>query len=428
MVVDLIDPQTIAVVIFLVTYFLIATGWREKAATAMAGAAVLWGLGVLSGEELIGFIDLDTLVLLFGLMIVTGCLTASGFFRWIGIGLANFCKCRPVRMLLMFTLITAVFSAFLPNIATILFMVAVIIDIMETLKVEPMPYVFAVILASNIGGTATLIGDPPNMMIATASGMTFMDFILDVAPIVATSLALVIVFLYFHNKQAMINMESRIEYSKIPLEAKDVIRDQRLFTLGSLVLSASIALFFLHDLFQISPSTVAVVSAVVILFVGGPRMPDVFKEIEWDTLIFLAGIFVIIGGLEKTGFIHEISMRLFPILGGNQLLAVSTVLWISTFASAFIDNIPFTATFIPLLQELGLGIEREILPLWWGLSLGAGLGGNGTLIGSVVNIVAVGAASKRGYTITFKDFMKIGMLTLLITTATANALLILKIS
>ncbi|MFQ5711091.1 MAG: SLC13 family permease, partial [Candidatus Geothermarchaeales archaeon] len=421
--IDQISPYMIAIAIFLVTYFLIAVGWGERTSAALAGAGALWALGVLTGGELLGFIDLDTLVLLFGMMVVVGVLTEAGFFRWLGLHLANYCKCRPTRMLLMFTLLTGVLSAFLPNIATILFMVAVIIEIMEILKLDPIPYVIGVILASNIGGTATLIGDPPNMMIATASGMSFTDFIFNVAPIVTVGFAVVIVFLYLRNRRAMEGMESKIEYSEIPLKPKDVVGDRRLFTVGSLIFSMAVALFFLQDMLKISPPTVAILSAIIILFVGGTKVSNILERVEWDTLIFLASIFIVVGGLEKTGVIHEISVLLSPVLGGNNFLAVSVVLWFSAFVSAFIDNIPFTATFIPVLKEISVSMGGKALPLWWGLSLGAGLGGNGTIIGSVVNIVAVGVASKRGYIITFSDFLKIGMTTLVITTATANLIL-----
>ncbi len=219
----------------------------------------------------------------------------------------------------------------------------------------------------------------------------------------------------------------KVDYRRVPIEPKYAIRDPRLFNIGSIVFLTIMIAFFLHDMLHLSPSTIALIGAAVLLFVGGSKMPEVLEKVEWSTLIFLACLFIVVGGLEKTGVIHEMSMRLLPVLVSDKSLAVSIVLWVSAFASAILDNVPFTAAFIPILLDVSNTEGIDVFPLWWALALGAGLGGNGTIIGSSANVVASGVTSKGGYVISFKEFLKIGMATLLITTATANALILLRI-
>jgi len=358
-------------------------------------------------------------------MIIVGALRESGFFRWMGILLANFCRCKPSRMFIIFTITTALLSAFLYNITTVLFIVVVTIEIMEVLHLNPIPYIIGEILASNIGGTATMIGDPPNILISSAAGFTFLDFILNTMPICVVSLIITtfMLYRYFFRREFQVTCD----FIEVPINPRDVIQDQRLFKIGLMIFTAVIVLLFLQDRIRISPLTIVMVGGVCLLFVGGEKMPEVLEKVDWSILIFLACLFIIVGGLEKTGVIHLLASQLTPIIEYNNILAISAILWVSSVASAFIDNVPYSVAFIPILEDL-IATQSTLSDIaWWALALGTGFGGNGTVIGAASNIVAIGIASKMGYNITFKDFLKIGMITLLVTTAVANLYLLVRL-
>jgi len=313
-----------------------------------------------------------------------------------------------------------VLSAILDNVTTVLFMVAVTIDITELLRVDPKPYIVGEVIASNMGGSATMIGDPPNIMIASATGFTFLDFLINLAPIVAVGLLASMLFLYYYYKKKLDIGES----VKFPLIDSDIIQDRRLFGLGLATLVVACILFVLHGVLGLTPAVIALTAAAFLLFIGGSKMPQILVDIEWSTLIFFASLFIVVGGLEKTGVITAMSEIVSSTVGTDPLLATTVTLWLSSLGSAFIDNIPFVAAFIPLLRNLS-NLELGSI-LWWALALGAGFGGSGTPIGASANVVATGIAAKRGISIGFKDFMKVGMTVLFITTAIANLLLLVR--
>ena len=422
--IDLASPivaQLLAVLIFVLTYFYIATGRREHAIAALAGVGGMWVSGLMTEEEMLGFLDVDTLGLLFGMMIVAGGLTRAGFFRLVGIYLANLVQCRPFRMFVVLTATTALLSAFLDNVTTVLFMIVVTIEIMKILKLNPVPYIIGEVLAANIGGTATLIGDPPNIMIAKVSQLSFLDFILNTGP--PAVIGLIAVILYFHFRLGK-ELRREVSVREIPLKPEEIIADRRLFTIGAIILSAMIVLFFIHEMLGVAPSTIALGGAIVLLFLGGPNMPGVLEDVDWNTLLFIGSLFVVVGGLVKTGVIQEMSVQLSGVIGTNEALIVSGIMWMSSFASAFVDNIPFTAAFIPLLQDLANMTGTTSVALWWALSLGAGFGGNGTIIASSATIAAMGVSRKHGYRITFKEFFRIGMPIMIISTLIGNFVLV----
>jgi Na+/H+ antiporter NhaD/arsenite permease-like protein len=409
--------QWLALGIFGVTYFFIATGSRERTIAAMAGAGAMFAFGILKQEEMIQFVNFEALSLLFGMMVVVGVLREAAFFRWLGIHLSNLCQCRPKRMLLLFVGMTAFLSAFLDNVTTVLFMVVVTIEIVGYLKINPVPFIISEIIASNIGGTGTLIGDPPNIMIATATGLSFRDFLFNTGPIAAGASVFGLIVLYFYYRK---QLSITVEVQAVPVKAEDVVQDRNLFRIGIVAFSGIIVLFFLHDLIRLAASTIAVLGAILLLFVGGPRMREILEDVEWGTLLFFASLFIVVGGLEKTDIVSLLAAELSSFVGTNELLAITTTLWVAAFASSFIDNIPFVAAFIPLLQSLTHEALVENSAVWWALALGAGFGGNGTAIGASPNIVATGIARKMGYRISFVEFTKIGFLVLLVTVAFAN--------
>jgi len=426
---QIISEQLIALLIFLVTYLLLATGYRERTIAGMVGAGAMWAFGVLTPEEMVSYVDMNAIGLLFGMMIIVGALREARFFRWVGVYVANATHCRPMHLLVVFTLMTAGLSALLDNVTTVLFMVTVTIDIAELANLDPKPYILSEIVASNIGGMATLIGDPPNIMIATATGFSFPEFLVNMGPI--SLVALAISFLYLR-RQFRKNMkgtdaeEDQQRQRALPIGASNVAPDRRLLWTGLAALVGAIALFSLQDIVGIYPTAVALAAAVILLFVGGPRMPEILRDVEWGTLMFFGSLFVVVGALEKTGWMGLVAQGMSPVVSGNRALGVSAVLWISSLTSAFIDNIPFTASFIPVLTDLGKLSEVSVYPLWWALSAGAGLGGNGTIIGASANVIATGLAQARGVKITFMEFAKVGMVILVLTTAVANLILLAR--
>jgi Na+/H+ antiporter NhaD/arsenite permease-like protein len=293
---------------------------------------------------------------------------------------------------------------------------------------DPKPYILSEIVASNIGGTATLIGDPPNIMIATATGFSFAEFVINMGPV--SFVALLISLLYFLRKFARsmkpVGTEGGQGYSTLPIMPSDLSPDRRLAWTGLGTLLGAVVLFSLQDVVGIYPTVVALAAAVVLLFVGGPKMPEILNDVEWSTLIFFGSLFIVVGALEKTGWMNIMAQEMSPFVGQNWQLGVSVVLWVSSLASAFIDNIPFAAAFISVLGNLGTGSGTSVYALWWALSAGTGLGGNGTIIGASANVIATGLAQARGVKITFLEFAKVGMFILLLTTAVANLILLAR--
>ncbi len=424
----ILSEQHISLLIFLVTYVLLATGYRERTIAAMAGAGAIWAFGILTPQEMTSYVDMNAIGLLFGMMIIVGALREARFFRWAGVYVANACKCRPMHLLVVFTLMTAGLSALLDNVTTVLFMVTVTIEIAELAKLDPKPYILSEIVASNIGGTATLIGDPPNIMIATATGFSFLEFLVNMGPVSLVAFAVSLLYFrrQFMKKMKEAGLETAQEHAALSVIVSEVSPDRRLLWTGLVTLVGAVVLFLLQDIVGIYPTVVALAAAVILLFVGGPKMPEILTDVEWSTLIFFGSLFVVVGALEKTGWMNSVAQGIAPLISGNRALGVTAVLWIFSLASAFINNIPFAAAFIPVLTDLGSRSGTAVYPLWWALSAGTGLGGNGTIIGASANVIATGLAQARGVKITFVEFAKVGMVILFLTTAVANLILLAK--
>ena len=278
---------------------------------------------------------------------------------------------------------------------------------------------------ANIGGVATLIGDPPNIMIATASGLNFNDFLVNLAPNATIIAGCTLVVLYiFYRKE----FTRKVKYDKIPIKPSDAIEDRWLFNVGIVLFLATIVLLFLHEILHIKITTIAMVSATLFLFIGGKKMHAILEDIDWSMLMFITSLLVIVGGIVETGLIQELAAFMFTIIGDSQLLAVTSVLWIASLMSGIFNSIAFTATFIPLNIELANIGGFEINQLWWSLAMGAALGGNATIVGSAATVAAISAAARQKYSISFMQFFKIGFTVTVITTAIANLLLILRFS
>jgi Na+/H+ antiporter NhaD/arsenite permease-like protein len=425
---QIVTEQLIALLIFAVTYILLATEYREATIATMAGVAAIWAFGILTPEEMMFYVDMNAIGLLFGTMIIVGALSEAHFFQWVGIAMAKWCRCRPTYLLIVFTLMTGGLSALLPNVTTVLFMATITITIAESLKLDPKPYILSEILASNIGGVATLIGDPPNIMIATATGFSFLEFIanLGLISLLALSISLAYIWRRFRNVLNGSSTLSAQQESRTLLSIPDINADRRLLWTGVATLACTVALFCLQDVVGIYPTAVALLAATVLLFVGGRKMPDILRDVEWSTLLFFGSLFIVVGALEKTGWMDLAAQAILGFAGGNPASGVSTVLWSLSLMSAFINNIPLAAAFVPVLRSLGSVSRLNVYPFWWALAAGTGLGGNGTIIGASSNVIAVGLARAKGVRITFVEFAKIGMVVLVLTTLVANLILLLR--
>jgi Na+/H+ antiporter NhaD/arsenite permease-like protein len=399
----------LAIGIFLVIYGLIISEKIHRTIIAMIGGVLMVLLGIVNQESALHHIDFNTLGLLIGMMIIVNITADTGLFKYIAIVSAKRAKGEPVRILLSLVLITAVGSAFLDNVTTVLLMVPVTFSITRQLQVNPLPFLITEIIASNIGGTATLIGDPPNIMIGSAvKELTFMAFINNLAPIAAVLLVLHLpIFVWLFRKQ--IQTSAELKQSIMQMDEREVITDRGLLLKSLSVLLLTIVGFFLHQILHLESATVALTGAFLLLLLTGEHsMEEAFKKVEWTTIFFFVGLFVLVSGLIETGVISKLAVQAIELTGGELVATSMLILWLSAIASAFLDNIPFVATMIPLIQEMGNMGVSNLEPLWWSLALGACLGGNGTLIGASANLIVAGMAGKEGYPIRFVQFMKYG--------------------
>jgi len=396
-------------------------------ATGIIGAAD-------SFEFAINSVDFNTIGLLLGMMIIVAILAETGIFQYIGIKLSKISKGSLYTLLVLLGTFTAVSSMFIDNVTSVLLMVPVTISIFRILNVSPIPFILAQVLTSNVGGAATLIGDPPNILIGSAANIDFNSFIIHLGPAVAISFAASLVLL-----RLLFRKELKVK----PQHLDDLMRrDEDLFIAEKkglmkkslAVLFAVIVLFVILGGFHVEPSIIALGGAGILMLITRANPERVFHEVDWTTLIFFAGIFIIIGGAVEAGMIDMLSNGVLGITGGEPWTTFFMVIWLSAIASAFVDNIPFAATMIPIISILSQNESISaafggfaINPLWWALALGSGLGGNGTVIGSSAGIIAVGLAEKQGYNITFNRFLKVGFPFMILTTAIASIVLAIGI-
>jgi Na+/H+ antiporter NhaD/arsenite permease-like protein len=411
----------LAIGIFLLTYGMIIAEKIHRTIVAMIGGVLMVVLGVVDQESAMHHIDFNTLGLLIGMMIIVSITAETGLFKYIALIAAKKAKGDPVRILVSLVLITAIGSAFLDNVTTVLLMVPVTFSITRQLRVNPIPFLITQIIASNIGGTATLIGDPPNIMIGSAvKELTFMAFINNLAPVVVVIMAVTIpIFVFLFRKQIQTTPE--LKQSIMRIDEKEVITDRKLLIKSLSILGLTIVGFFLHQLFHLESATVALAGAFLLLLLTGEHaMEEAFTKVEWTTIFFFVGLFVLVSGLVETGIISKLAAQAIELTGGNPVATSMLILWLSAIASAFLDNIPFVATMIPMIQEMGnMGVEN-LEPLWWSLALGACLGGNGTLIGASANLIVAGMSGKEGHPIKFVTFMKYGFPLMLLSVVLAN--------
>lgn len=416
--------QLASVAIFVIALAVIISEKVHRAVVALAGAALVMMLGIMPFDEALEHVDFNTLGVLFGMMLFVGVVKLSGLFEYLAVKCAHLAKGDPWRIMLLFVLLTALLSAFLDNVTTVLLMGPMTLNICKLLKVDPVPFFLTEIMASNIGGTATLIGDPPNIMIGSAAGYGFADFIMVDAPAVIVILTVVCAVFYFLYGRKLSAPASEIS-AVLALEPADYVKDHRLLRVSVVMICLVVAGFMGHGALGWESSVVALAAAALILLVSRADIDTALAQVEWTTLVFFAGLFIIVGAMTATGVIDMLAAWLVGVTGGNVFLTMLVLVFGSALVSSFLDNIPFVATMIPILGSMQ-ATGMDVTPLWWAVSLGACLGGNGTLIGASANVVLSDISRKNGHTITFVQYLKVGFPLMLLTVAIAAGYLALR--
>ena len=398
----------ITLVVFVVTYAIIISEKVHRTVIAMAGAGLLVLLGIVTQEKAIEGIDFNTLGLLIGMMIIVGIAKHSGMFQYVAIWATKVGKGNPVKIYILLLAIVAVFSALLDNVTTVLLMIPVTFVVAHNLKIHPKPFLIGAILLANIGGTATLIGDPPNILIGSASGLTFNDFLVNLAPIsILISIVTIGLLVFIYRKQLVATPEAQATIAKF--NPREALSDVKLLKKALFVLAIVLIGFFTHSVTHLEGATIALSGAALMLLLTMHDPEEHLKEVEWTTIFFFMGLFILVVALEEVGAIRMLAEGLLKLTGGNMTATTLSVLWGSAIFSAVIDNIPFVATMIPLVKDLGTIAGLPLAPIWWALALGADIGGNATLVGASANVVVSGIASKEGHGIGFGEYMKMAL-------------------
>jgi Na+/H+ antiporter NhaD/arsenite permease-like protein len=425
------NPFWIGTLIFVVSYAVIISEKIHKTKVALIGASLMLVLKILEQHEAFHSeefgIDYNVIFLLIGMMIIIGIMKHTGVFEYVAIKSAKVAKGEPFRILIIFAVITALASALLDNVTTVLLLAPVTLLIADELEVDPIPFLLTEALASNIGGTATLIGDPPNIMIASKAKLTFLDFIIHLAPVIIVIMVtfLITLKLVFGKK---LTVKEELKTRVMAMNAKEMIKDPPLLKKSLVILGLTIFGFVLHGALQFEPATVALTGAAALFLVSGKDPHNIFLEVEWPTIFFFMGLFIIVGGVVKVGLIEKLSQFMIEITHPTETNMFTTsmvMLWFSAIASAIVDNIPFVATMNPLILDMantiyhgGSAVSHSLpaatihnavlMPVWWSLALGACLGGNGSAIGASANVIIVGLAEKAKRPISFMKFMAYG--------------------
>lgn len=397
-----------AVAVFVVSYTVIISEKVHRTVVALAGAVLMILLGIINQEQAIEGVDFNTLGLLIGMMVIVGIARHCGMFQYLAIWASKVGKGKPVPIFLLLGLMTAAMSALLDNVTTVLLTVPVMFVVANNLKLNPKPFLIGAILLSNIGGTATLIGDPPNILIGSAAGLSFNDFLVHLAPIsiIVTFVTLGLLY-WWYRKQLVSPPETR--ETIMAFRPEEAITDKPLLWKSLFVIGLVLVGFFTHSMTHLEGATIALAGAALLLLLTLHEPEEYLRDVEWTTIFFFAGLFVLVGGLEHVGAIRLLAERLIDVTGGNPSILTIALLWGSGIFSAVIDNIPFVATMIPLIKDIGAISGLALGPLWWALALGADMGGNATIVGASANVVVSGMAGKEGHKIGFGEYMKVAV-------------------
>lgn len=424
------DAKLAAILIMAVSYLIIFTEKVNRAIVALLGAAVMVISGILTQKTALMGVDFNTLGLLIGMMIIVAICEKSGMFQFVAIWAAKKVKANPRGLLAVLAIVTAVFSGFLDNVTTVLLIAPVTFQITRKLQINPYPYLVLEIFASNIGGTATLIGDPPNILIGSALDLTFMDFVEVLAPIVIVVMLVLITLFDFFWGRRLVTTDNE-KHLVMQMNERDAIIDMGLLYKSLFVLFCVIGSFIFAKNLNLDNGTIALTGAAVLLLLytfgakqdeKDDKVREIFNMVDWTTIFFFTGLFIIVFGLQQTGVLTLLGQEFIDVTGGSLEKLVYLILWSSAILSSVVDNIPFVATMIPMLKsvEADMGGRESMMPIWWALSLGACFGGNGTLIGASANVVIAGMASREGHPINFIKFLLWSIPTMLISVGIAT--------
>jgi Na+/H+ antiporter NhaD/arsenite permease-like protein len=402
----------LAISVFVSAYALIATEWVHRVVVVLAGAALMLLFHVVDARDAFSShefgVDWNVIFLLFGMMVIVGVLRHTGLFEYLAIWSAKRSRGDPFRVMVLLILITAGASALLDNVTTLLLIAPVTLLLTERLGVQPIPFLLAEVFASNIGGTATLVGDPPNIIIGSRADLSYLEFLVNLGPIVVILLAVFILMAHRLFKDALVPHPERIA-EVMSLDEREALEPGPLLPRALGVLGVVTVAFILQGILGYEPSVVALLGAGVLLLIAGDGHERFLGEVEWHTLVFFMGLFVMVGALVKVGAIDSLAEWVIDLTDGNLLLATMLLLVVSAVLSAIVDNIPYVATMTPLVLALAASIPGDTTVLWWALALGADLGGNATSIGASANVVVIGTAERSGYRIRFGDFVRNGV-------------------
>ena len=403
------SAQLIAGGLFVCVYALIVTDRIHRTLAALLGASLMIILRVVDQSEAFTYVDFNVIFLLAGMMIIANITAKTGIFQWIAVEAVRRARGSPYALLVLTSIVTAVVSAFLDNVTTVVLLTPVIFFIAQRLGTSPVPFLISQVIASNIGGTATLIGDPPNIIIGSRLGKDFTDFLMNVGPAAAAALAVYLLLARWLFRADLRQASAALEAEDIQrlVEEERRIEDSHLMRVSGIVIAFTILGFLLSRAFGLQGATIAMTGAVVLMIVAREDVHEILKTVEWPTLFFFVGLFIVVGGVVKTGIIGQLALGVLAFSGGRTDVAALAVLWMSGLISAIVDNIPYTVTMVPLIQQLGHSVDVE--PLIWALSLGANLGGNATVVGASANVVVASMSEARGHPISFVTYLRYGV-------------------
>ena len=413
-----------AIAIFAGAYAVIMTDKFPRTSVFLIAASLIIIFKIIPTQEIaFAYLDLNTIFLLISMMILVAVVKRSGFFQFLAIESVRLVGKNPKVILFTLSTVVAITSSVLDNVTTVLLTIPITLAIAETLELDPLPFVMAEIMNSNIGGAATAIGDPPNMIVASQSGLSFLDFIMNVSPVaIITFFSVNLLILILYRKKLVLSPEA--EKKKLHFHPSEAITSRKMLLKSVLVLSFAIFMFTIHHRLDIELATIALGSAAFLTAITDIKFLEVLKDVDLDTILFLVGLFILVGGLQSSGVVKKLAELIVTASGGNYFMTATLILWMSAFSAAFIGAVPYTVMMVPViasLPQLNTVVFSDIKPLWWTLSLGASLGGNGTIIGALANIVAIGTFFRyTGRKITFKEFLKVGMPIIIVSIVISN--------
>ncbi|MFH1579714.1 MAG: ArsB/NhaD family transporter [Thermoplasmatota archaeon] len=425
------DQGLIGIVIFVVVYIAMVFDLVDRTVAVLFGALTMVGLGILSEKEVIQYVHWEALGLIFGMFVLVAAMKDSGFFRWIGLYALQATKFETLRIFIVFCGLSAFLAAFMDSITVMVFMASLTIEVCVILRVPPMPFLIAEICSANIGGSATMVGDPPNVIIGTAFNLTFSDFVRNTGPIAMVAFAVnIIVFGVIYEK--LLNRKHH-DVKQIMEEHKDLdpfsaIQDLRLMRISLMVFIFTVTLLILHNVIDIVVAYAAILGATLVLFLGGRKMDHLVDKIDWHTIVFLGGLFVMVGGLESSGVLSSFAHSLIDFTGDNIVLVTIVIFWVAALLSALLDNVALSAAMIPVIQTISADTGIPIKSLAYTLALGCDVGGSATPIGASANVVGLAVAEKHGIKFEWWQYCKVAIPATLITLIVTNILLfVLKI-